>query len=96
MFDRHSSTDLSYETLVVKLPPNTPQPKYGLGIGFDHGWLGSTGELPGHNTAAFYLPQQDATVVIEVNTDIPSKHHRDPAPELFRALAQIVTPNDVP
>ena len=80
----------------VKLPPNTPERKYGLGIGFDHGWLGHTGELPGYNTAAFYLPAQDATIVIEVNTDIPSKDGKDPAPALFRALAAIVTPGNVP
>ncbi len=80
----------------VKLPPNTPQRKYGLGIGFDHGWLGHTGELPGYNTAAFYLPEQDATIVIEVNSDIPGPNDKDPAPPLFRALASIVTPNNVP
>jgi D-alanyl-D-alanine carboxypeptidase len=80
----------------VKLPPNTPQRKYGLGIGFDHGWLGHTGELPGYNTAGFYLPEQDATIIIEVNTDIPGTDHKDPAPELFRDLATILTPNNIP
>lgn len=80
----------------VKLPPNSPQRKYGLGIGFDHGWLGHTGELPGYNTAGFYLPEQDATIVIEVNSDIPGANKKDPAPVLFRSLAEIVTPNNVP
>jgi D-alanyl-D-alanine carboxypeptidase len=79
----------------VTLPPNTPQHKYGLGIGYDHGWLGHTGELPGYNTAAFYLPQQDATIVIEVNSDIGA-NGKDPAPALFRDLTAIVTPNNVP
>ena len=80
----------------VKLPPNTPQRKYGLGIGFDHGWLGHTGELPGYNTVAFYLPSQDATVVIEVTSDVPGADHKDPAPPLFRAIATILTPNNIP
>ena len=80
----------------VKLPPNTAQRKYGLGIGYDHGWFGHTGELPGYNTAPFYLPSQDATIVIEVNSDIPGPDHKDPAPVLFRALATIVTPNNIP
>jgi D-alanyl-D-alanine carboxypeptidase len=66
-----------------------------LGIGFDHGWLGHTGELPGYNTAAFYLPAQDATMVIEVNSDIPGPNDKDPAPALFRALTTIVTPNNI-
>jgi len=79
----------------VTLPPNQPQHKYGLGIGYDHGWLGHTGELPGYNTAPFYLPQQDATIVIEVNSDIGA-NKKDPAPALFKALAKIVTPNNVP
>ena len=79
----------------VKLPPNTSQHKYGLGIGYDHGWLGHTGELPGYNTAAFYLPDQDATIVIEVNSDI-GVNKKDPAPALFRDLTEIVTPHNVP
>ncbi|HEY1977630.1 MAG TPA: serine hydrolase domain-containing protein [Candidatus Baltobacteraceae bacterium] len=79
----------------VTLPPNVPDHKYGLGIGFDHGWLGHTGELPGYNTAAFYLPAQDATMVIEVNSDIPGPNDKDPAPALFRALTTIVTPNNI-
>lgn len=79
----------------VTLPPNTPQHKYGLGIGYDHGWLGHTGELPGYNTAAFYLPRLHATVVIEVNSDIPT-NKKDPAPALFRDLTKIVTPKNVP
>ncbi len=78
----------------VTLPPNTPQHKYGLGIGYDHGWLGHTGELPGYNTSAFYLPSEHATIVVEVNSDI-SVDHRDPAPALVHALTKIVTPGNV-
>ena len=79
----------------VSLPPNKPQHKYGLGIGYDHGWLGHTGELPGYNTVAFYLPEQDATVVIEVNSDIGA-NGQNPAPALFKAITTIITPNNVP
>lgn len=78
----------------VTLPPNTPQHKYGLGIGYDHGWLGHTGELPGYNTSASYLPSEKATIVVEVNSDI-SVDHRDPAPALVHALTKIVTPGNV-
>lgn len=36
-------------------PFGPPTFRYGLGIGYYHGWIGHTGSLPGYNTAAFYL-----------------------------------------
>jgi D-alanyl-D-alanine carboxypeptidase len=79
----------------VTLPPNTPARRYGMGIGQDHGWLGHTGELPGYNTAGFYLPSMGATIVIEVNSDVPIGKD-NPAPMLFRAITKILTPDNVP
>ncbi len=79
----------------VTFPPNTTQKQYGLGIGYYNGWLGHTGELPGYNSGAFYLPDQDATVVILVNSDIPAGTD-NPVPALWRAFAQILTPGNVP
>ncbi len=90
------SPELQKERLTwVTLPPNTPQRKYGLGIGSDHGWLGHTGELPGYNTAAYFLPEKDATVVVLVNSDIPA-NGGNPAPIIFKMLAKELTPNNVP
>ena len=77
------------------MPPNTPERRYGIGIGEDHGWLGHTGELPGYNTAAFYLPDKKAIIVIEVNSDIPVGKV-NPAPMIMKALARVVTPKNVP
>jgi len=54
------------------LPPNSAERAYGLGLVHEYGWLGHTGELPGFNTAVYYHPGLDATVVVEVNSDIPS------------------------
>jgi D-alanyl-D-alanine carboxypeptidase len=54
------------------LPPNSAERAYGLGLGREYGWLGHTGELPGFNTAVYYHPELDATVAVEVNSDIPS------------------------
>ncbi len=54
------------------VPPNTAERAYGLGLGREYGWLGHTGELPGFNTAVYYSPDLDATVVVEVNSDIAS------------------------
>jgi D-alanyl-D-alanine carboxypeptidase len=86
------------------LPPNSADRAYGLGLGREYGWLGHTGELPGFNTAVYYHPELDATVVVEVNSDIPSgdcpddrptmtdsPHDipcADPAVRIFRALAE--------
>jgi D-alanyl-D-alanine carboxypeptidase len=79
----------------VTFPPNTDQKKYGLGIGSDHGWLGHSGELPGYNTGAYYLPGKDATFVIMVNSDIATDGV-NPVPAFFKALAKVVTPDNVP
>lgn len=79
----------------VTLPPNTPQRAYGLGIGTDHGWLGHSGELPGYNTGAYYLPERKATIVVMVNSDIPVGT-ANPMPTIFRALTRVVTPQNVP
>lgn len=79
----------------VTFPPNTDDRKYGLGIGNDHGWLGHSGELPGYNCGAYYLPSNGTTVVIMVNSDIPAGK-ANPMPALFKAIAQILTPDNVP
>jgi D-alanyl-D-alanine carboxypeptidase len=86
------------------LPPNSVNRAYGLGLGREYGWLGHTGELPGYNTAVYYSPELDATVVVEVNSDIASgdcpedkptlsdsPHDipcADPAVRVFRALTE--------
>jgi D-alanyl-D-alanine carboxypeptidase len=79
----------------VTLPPMTPEHAYGIGIGINHGWLGHTGELPGYNCSAHYLPDKKAVIVVMVNTDIPVGK-ANPAPTVFRALAEVVTPTNVP
>ena len=79
----------------VTFPPNTPERHYGIGIGEDHGWLGHTGELPGYNTAAYYLPAKKAVIVVMVNSDIPVGK-ANPAPAIFKALTAVLTPQNVP
>ena len=86
------SPEMQKERLTwVTLPPNTPEHHYGLGIGEDHGWLGHTGELPGYNTAAYYLPAKKAVIVVMVNSDIPVGK-TNPAPAIFKAMAAVLTP----
>jgi D-alanyl-D-alanine carboxypeptidase len=65
------------DSFVSDVPPlNQPPLKgnlaYGLGLVTDSGWLGHTGELPGFNTTVYYHPALDATMVVEVNSDIAS------------------------
>ena len=68
--------------LTEDLPPNNADRAYGLGLGREYGWLGHTGELPGFNTAVYYSPELDATVVVEVNSDIPSGDCPDDRPTM--------------
>jgi len=79
----------------MTMPPMTPERAYGIGIGIDHGWLGHTGELPGYNCSANYLPEKKAVIVVLVNSDIPAGKN-NPAPMIMKALAQVVTPGNVP
>jgi D-alanyl-D-alanine carboxypeptidase len=79
----------------VKFPPLTPEKTYGLGIVYNHGWLGHEGSLPGYNSDAYYLPSQDATMILLVNSDIGT-NNRSPVSALFHALTEIVTPSNVP
>ena len=90
------SPEMQKERLTwVTFPPNTPTRHYGLGIGEDNGWLGHTGELPGYNVAAYYLPAKKAVIVVMVNSDIPVGSD-NPAPTIFKALARLLTPDNVP
>jgi D-alanyl-D-alanine carboxypeptidase len=79
----------------MTMPPNTPEHAYGIGIGIDHGWLGHTGELPGYNCGAYYLPAKKAVLVVMVNADIPAGE-KNPAPTIMKALTQVLTPGNVP
>lgn len=79
----------------MTMPPNTPQRAYGIGMGISSGWLGHTGELPGYNCGAYYLPANKAVMVVMVNSDIPVGNV-NPAPAIVKALTKVVTPQNVP
>ena len=85
-------------------PPLNADQDYGPGLVDVRGWLGHTGELPGFNTTVYYHPALDATMVVEVSSDIASGDCPedkptmtdgpqgtpcgDPADRIFRALAE--------
>jgi len=68
---------------------------FGLGIGCSAGWYGYTGGLPGYNTANYYFPDQDITVVawVPLQADKPEP---GVANAVFRDIARIMTPGHVP
>jgi hypothetical protein len=68
---------------------------FGLGIGCSAGWYGYTGGLPGYNTANYYFPEQDITIVawVPLQADKPEP---GVANAVFRDIARIMTPQHVP
>lgn len=68
---------------------------FGLGVGCSAGWYGYTGGLPGYNTAAYYFPAGNITIVALVTTQADK-----PAPgvanAIFHDIAAIMTPENIP
>ncbi|MFF7245796.1 serine hydrolase domain-containing protein [Embleya sp. NPDC008237] len=67
---------------------------YGLGLFRTHGWVGHNGSLPGYESVTMYLPEQDATMVILLNTDIVHDGY-EPSTLIARAVTSIITPDHV-
>ncbi|POX56956.1 serine hydrolase [Streptomyces sp. Ru71] len=76
------------------LPTGFPGTTYGLGIFDSGGWIGHNGSIPGYETVTVYLPPQDATLVLLLNTDI-TYAGQEPSSPVARAITQIVTPSNV-
>jgi D-alanyl-D-alanine carboxypeptidase len=64
-------------------------------LGNDHGWLLHTGDIPGYNTTIGYLPKKKAVIVVMANTDIEAGGDL-PTPALTTALAEVISPGNVP
>ncbi|MER6395511.1 serine hydrolase domain-containing protein [Kitasatospora sp. NPDC001603] len=67
---------------------------YGLGLFRTHGWVGHNGSLPGYESVTMYLPEQEATMVLLINTDILHDGF-EPSTLLARAITSIITPDHV-
>ncbi|GAA1173405.1 D-alanyl-D-alanine carboxypeptidase [Kitasatospora gansuensis] len=67
---------------------------YGLGLFRNHGWVGHNGSLPGYESVTMYLPEQDATMVILLNTDVLHAGS-EPSTLFAKAVTSIVTPEHV-
>ncbi|MFJ9519858.1 serine hydrolase domain-containing protein [Kitasatospora sp. NPDC101801] len=74
--------------------PNFDGAGYGLGLFRTHGWVGHNGSLPGYQSVTMYLPEQDATMVILLNTDV-AHDGSEPSTLVANAITKIVTPDNV-
>jgi D-alanyl-D-alanine carboxypeptidase len=77
------------------LPTGEGNLSFGLGIGCSAGWYGYTGGITGYNTGAYYMPAAGATIVVFVNSQ-REKPFPGVANAIFRDIAKIVTPKNVP
>ncbi len=81
---------------MVGVPGYPPPSGYGLGIDNDNGWIGHGGALPGYETVIGYLPEQQTTLAILTNTDIPFKDQsRGHVASVANAITKIISPQHV-
>ncbi|MCK8438223.1 beta-lactamase family protein [Streptomyces sp. D2-8] len=88
---------LSPETQAQRLrmlPTGYPGTDYGLGIFETNGWIGHNGSIPGYETVTVYLPAQQATLVVMINTDV-QVGGQEPSTLLARAITAVATPGNV-
>ncbi len=85
----------SQKARLACLPTGQGNLAFGLGIGCSAGWYGYTGGITGYNTGAYYFPATGATIVVFVNSQ-QEKPFPGVANAIFRDIAKLVTPNNVP
>ncbi|GAA1918860.1 serine hydrolase domain-containing protein [Microbacterium aoyamense] len=82
---------LRRDSILTSPPPNNADNGYGIGWGhLPNGWWGHNGEIPGFTTSVFHDYDQEATIVVVVNSDIPMSSEKGPAPTIFEALAEVL------
>ena len=77
------------------VPTGVGNLSFGLGIGCSAGWYGYTGGITGYNTGAYYMPATGASIIVFVNSQV-EKPFPGVANAIFRDIARIITPNNVP
>ncbi|MEK2491141.1 serine hydrolase domain-containing protein [Kitasatospora purpeofusca] len=100
---KHWAKDLATGTLLSPatqeqrlrmLPTGIPGADYGLGIFNIGGWIGHNGSLPGYESLTIYLPEECATLVLLLNSDITAQDS-EPSTLVGKAVTSIVTPDHV-
>ena len=67
---------------------------YGLGVFNLGGWIGHNGSLPGYQTVSAFLPEEQTSLVLFVNTDIPIDGS-DPGTLLATAVTTELSPGHI-
>jgi len=65
---------------------------YGLGLFRTGGWIGHNGSLPGYESVTMYLPEEHATMVLLLNSDIIYAGN-EPSTLFAEAITKIITPD---
>lgn len=86
---------VTQRALLNCLPTGEGNLSFGLGIGCSAGWYGYTGGLPGYNTAGYYFPAKDITIIAWVTLQ-SDKPFPGVANAIFHDIAKIITPGDIP
>ncbi|MFY9490701.1 MAG: serine hydrolase domain-containing protein [Mycobacterium sp.] len=88
--------ELQAERLHTRPEPGTPTDfGYGLGVFRVGGWIGHNGSVPGYQTVAVHLPEQQTTLVVMINTDIAVDGRGNPSGVLATAITEAITPGHV-
>ncbi|UQX05037.1 serine hydrolase domain-containing protein [Streptomyces sp. RerS4] len=82
------------ERLKTKPIGEIPGAGYGLGVFDVQGWIGHNGSLPGYESLTVYLPEEQATMVVLLNTDA-LVDGQEPSTLFGEAITDIVTPDHV-
>ncbi|MBV8147466.1 MAG: hypothetical protein JO092_00075, partial [Candidatus Eremiobacteraeota bacterium] len=90
-----TSSAAMHRALMDCVTVGAPGQGFGLALGCSSGWYGYTGGLPGYNTANYYFPETGATILVWVDVQA-NKPAPGVANAIFRDIARVVTPNDVP
>jgi D-alanyl-D-alanine carboxypeptidase len=85
----------SQKARLTCIPTGVGNLSFGLGIGCSAGWYGYTGGITGYNTGAYYMPATGITIIAFVNSQV-EQPFPGVANAIFRDIAKIVTPNNVP
>jgi D-alanyl-D-alanine carboxypeptidase len=89
-----TSGPATYRAL-MKCLPIKENVSFGLGLACSAGWYGYTGGLPGYNTADYYFPANGIFIVAWADVQA-GKPKPGVANAIFRDIARIMTPKNVP
>lgn len=84
------SEELRHERFRTALPMSA-NARYGVGTFDTNGWIGHSGITPGFETVVVGLPEEQTTLVVFINTDVP----HEVGTAVATAVTEIVSPEHV-